>query len=72
MFSSKVWMDDIKLLGLQESNLTAWQPRRSPHHVIQANTSEGLAQGLHVAAKVEFEPATFRTEHHRASIALTS
>jgi len=26
-----------------ESNLTARQPRRAPHHVLQATTSEGLA-----------------------------
>ena len=44
------------------------------HHVlrvIQAITSEGLAQGPYVAATVGFEPATFRTEgtehHHRAN-----
>jgi len=40
--------DDSRLL--QESNLAAREPRRSPHHVIQATTSEGLAQGPYVAA----------------------
>ena len=47
---------------LQESNLTARQPRSAPHNVIQAPTSEGLAQGPYVAAKVVFKPATFHTE----------
>ena len=28
------------------------------HHVIQAITSEGLAQGPYVAVRVKFEPAT--------------
>ena len=36
-------MDGSRLL--QESNLAARQPRRAPHHVIQAITSEGLALG---------------------------
>ena len=49
-------MDDGKLL--QELNLTARQPHRVPHHVIQAITSEGLAQGPYVVARVGFEPAT--------------
>jgi len=52
---------DSKLL--QQSNLTEWQP----HHVIQATTSEGLAQGPYVVARVGFKPVTFRTEgneHH--------
>ena len=43
------------------------QPLRAPHHVIQATTSEGLAHGPYVVARVGFEPATFRTkgtEHH--------
>src|SRR6218665_3894718 len=53
----------------RESSLTARQPRRAPHHVIQATTytSEGLAQRSCVAARVGFEPAIFRnggTEHH--------
>ena len=43
MFISKVWTDDSRLL--EESNLAAEQPRRAPHHIIQATTSEGLAQG---------------------------
>ena len=59
---------------LQESNLAARQPRRAPHHVIQATTNEGLAQGPYVTARVVFEPATFRTEgteyHHSATTAL--
>ena len=44
---------------LQESNLTAKQSHRAPHHVIQATTSEGLAQGPYVAAKGGFEPVIF-------------
>ena len=53
-----VWTDDSKLL--QELNLTARQPCRAPHYVIQATVSEGLAQGLYVAWRlVGFEPATF-------------
>jgi len=56
-------MHDSKLL--QESNLTARQPRRAPHHVIQATTSEGLAQGPYVVARVGFKlVAIFRTKHH--------
>ena|SRR6218665_1859138 len=39
MFTSEVSAHDSKLL--QKSNLIAGQPRRAPHHVIQA--SEGLA-----------------------------
>jgi len=46
-------MDDSKLL--QELNLAARQPRRAPHHFMQATTSEGLAQGLYMAAS-GFEP----------------
>jgi len=34
-------MDDSKLL--HESNLATRQPRRAPHHDIQASASEGLA-----------------------------
>jgi len=41
MFTGKVWTDDYILF--QESNIHAWQPRRAPHHVIQATTSDGLA-----------------------------
>ena len=52
-------MDDSRLL--QESNLTAKQPHRAPHHVIQATTIEGLAQVPYVAARVVFEPAILRT-----------
>src|SRR6218665_1211035 len=40
---------------------------RAPNHVIQAITSEELAQGPHVAARGGIEPATFRTKgtgHH--------
>jgi len=62
MFTSKVRTDDSKLL--QELNLTARQPRREPHHAIQATVSGGLAQGPYVAARMGFEPATFHTEHH--------
>jgi len=51
MFTSKVC---TRLL--QESNLTAMQPRRVPHHVIQATASEGLAQGPYMVARVGFEP----------------
>jgi len=54
-------MDDSRLL--QESNLAA----RWPHHIIQAPTSEGLAQGPCVAAS-GIEPVTFRaegTKHHQ-------
>jgi len=54
-FTCKVWTDDIKLL--QESNLTARQPHRAPHHVIHASASEGLVQGPYVAASLRFEPA---------------
>ena len=43
-------------------------------HVIQALTSEVFAQGPYVAARVGFEPATFRTEgtehHHLATTPL--
>ena len=50
-------MDDSRLL--QESNLTTRQPRRAPHHVMQATTSEEFAQNAaRVAARVGFEPAT--------------
>jgi len=59
MFTGKVGMDGSRLL--QESNLAIRQPRLVPHHVIQATTSEGLAQGPYVVARVRFEPATF---HH--------
>ena len=48
MFTSKVWTDDSRLL--QELNLASRQPHRAPHHVIQATTSEGLAQGPYVSA----------------------
>ena len=30
----------------------------APHYVIQATTSEGLAQGPYMADRVGFEPAT--------------
>ena len=68
MFTSKVWTDDNRLL--QESNLIARQPRRAPHNLIQATTSEELAQGPDLATRVEFEPATSRiedTEHHHSA-----
>ena len=52
------WTDDRKLL--QESNLTARQPRTAPHHVIQITAIEGLVQGPYVAATVKFEPAILR------------
>jgi len=61
MFTGKVWKDDSKLL-IQKLNLAAMQPLRAPQLVIQATTSERLAQGPYVAAKVWFKPATFRTE----------
>jgi len=38
--------------------LAVRQPNRGPHHVIQAITSEGLVQGLYVAARGGVEPAT--------------
>src|SRR6218665_577062 len=60
MFTSKVLTDDSRLL--QESNLAARQPRGAPHYVIQATTSEGLAQGPYLATRMGFEPATFRIE----------
>ena len=65
MFTSKVWTNDSKLL--QESNLTARQPRREPHHVIQATTSEGLAQGPYVVAS-GFRTSDLRTEHHHVAV----
>src|SRR6218665_992736 len=49
---------------------TERQPHRAPHPVIQAVTSEGLAQGPYVADRGEVEPATFRTEdteHHHST-----
>src|SRR6218665_292413 len=56
---------------LQESNLSESQPHLAPHHVIQAITSEGLAQGPYVADRGGVELATFRTEvtehHHSAN-----
>ena len=58
-------MDDSRLL--QESNLAARQPRRAPHHNIQATPSEGFAQGPYLVARVGFETATFHAEvaeHH--------
>ena len=61
-------MDDSKLL--LKLNLTVGQSRRVPHHVIQATTSEGLAQGPYVAARVGFKPATFSiefTKHHHSA-----
>ena len=42
-----------------------------PHHVIQANTSEGLTQGSYVTARGGVEPATFRTEPHHSATAPT-
>ena len=58
-------MDYSRLL--QKSNLAARQPQGATS-VIQAITSEGLAQGPYVAARGRVEPATFRTEgtdnHH--------
>ena len=47
------------------SNLTARQPRRTPHHAMQATTSEGLAQGPYVVAKVGFEVRTSDLPHRR-------
>jgi len=53
-------------LGYYRIRILAATP---PHHVIQAITSEGLAQGPYVAARGVFEPATFLTEgtHHHHS-----
>jgi len=48
-------MDDSRLL--QELNLTAKQARRVPYHIILATTSEGLAQGPYMAARMGFEHA---------------
>jgi len=48
-------MDDSKLL--QESNLAARRPHREPHHVLQAITSEGLAQGPYVPVRGGVEPS---------------
>ena len=59
MFTSKIWTDDSRLL--EEFNLTAKQPCRAPHHIVQATTSAGLAQGPYVA-RVGFEPATMRMQ----------
>jgi len=53
-------MDDSRLL--QELNLTARQPRRAPHHVIQATTSEGLAQGPYMVARVGFKSVTLSND----------
>ena len=61
MFTSKLCTDDSWLL--QESNVTARQPRRALHHSIQATTSEGLAQGPYLAARVRFEPVTLHARH---------
>jgi len=58
MFTSKVWTDDSRLL--QETNLTTRQPYRAPHHITQATTSEGLAQGPYVVARVGLELADTR------------
>src|SRR6218665_821736 len=49
MFISKVRTDDSKLL--QESSLTATQPRRAPNHIIQGTMSERLAQGSYMAIR---------------------
>ena len=52
--------------------LAAMQPRRAPHNVIQATTSEGLAQGPYVAAS-GMKSAIFRTEgtdHHQSATTL--
>ena len=35
---------------------------------LRATASEGLAQGLYVAARVGLEPATFRTEGPKAHL----
>jgi len=55
MFTSKVWTDVSRLL--QESNLAAEQPHRTPHNVIQAITSEGLAQGPYVEVESNQRPS---------------
>ena len=68
MLTGNVWTDDSRLL--QKSNLAARQLHSAPHHIIQATTSERLAQGSYVAARVEVEPATLRTkgaEHHHSA-----
>ena len=68
MFTSKVWTGDGRLL--QESNLSSRQPQGATS-IIQGITSEGLAQGPYVAARVGFKPATICTEgtkhHHWAT-----
>ena len=38
------------------------KPCRAPRHVIQATTSEGLAEGPYVAARVGFEPVTLQIQ----------
>jgi len=58
MFTSKVL--SISRL-LQELNSASRQPKGTTS-VIQAITSEGLAQGPYVATRVGVEPATFRIE----------
>ena len=67
MFTSKVWTDDTCSRLLQESNFAA-RHSWALHHIIQAITSEGLAQGPCVAARGGVESATFRTKgtecHH--------
>jgi len=62
MFTSKVRTDDSRLL--QELNLTARQPRKTLLHIIRATTSEGLAQGPYVAARVGFKNVTLWTARH--------
>ena len=49
----------------QESSLTAMQPHRMPHRIIQATTSKRLVQGPNVAAREEFELATLQIQGNK-------
>jgi len=55
------------IAGYYRSPMLTKGSHRAPHHVTQATTSEGLAQGPYVAARGGDKPATFcmeGTEHH--------
>src|SRR6218665_4089065 len=65
----KSFIPDISIAPFQSHyysealQTTAPKLRRSQHaEAQQATTSEGLGQGPYMAARVGFEPATFRTE----------
>ena len=62
MFTSEVHVCADYSRLLQASNSTTRQSRRAPHQVVQAATSEGLAQGSYVVARVGFKPATLRMQ----------